>query len=54
MLRHMEYMKMRQKQADAQSDNNEMQDMVNHPVHYNKAGIETIVFAHEGLTATVD
>ena len=42
MLRHMEYMKMRQKQADTQSDNIEMQDMVNHPVHYNKAGIETI------------
>ena len=38
----MEYMKMRQKQADAQSDNTEMQDMVNHPAHYNKAGIETI------------
>ena len=33
---------MRQKQADAQSDNTEMQDMVNHPAHYNKAGIETI------------
>ena len=38
----MEYMKMRQKQADAQPDNTEMQDMVNPPAHYNKAGIETI------------
>tara|TARA_B100001094_G_C18055117_1_gene732054 strand:- start:408 stop:695 length:288 start_codon:yes stop_codon:yes gene_type:complete len=42
MLRHMEYMRMKEKQAMAQSDNKEMQDMVNSPVHYNKAGIETI------------
>ena len=38
----MEYMRMREKQAMQQSDNVEMQDMVNHPPHYNKAGIETI------------
>jgi hypothetical protein len=36
MLKHMEYMRMKKEQADMQSD------MVNHPVHYNKAGIETI------------
>ena len=33
---------MRAKQAMEQSDNVEMEDMVNHPPHYNKAGIETI------------
>ena len=38
----MEYMRMRQKQAMEQSDNKELQDMVNHPPHYNKAGIECI------------
>ncbi len=38
----MEYMKMRKDQADKQSDNVQMEDMVNSPVHYNKAGIETI------------
>ena len=32
-------MRMKKEQADMQSDNT---DMVNHPVHYNKAGIETI------------
>jgi|TARA_Y100000361_G_C10943210_1_gene229858 hypothetical protein len=42
MLRHMEYMRMREKQAMQQSDNVEMQDMVNHPAHYNKTGIECI------------
>ena len=42
MLRHMEYMRMKAKQAMEQSDNIEMEDMVNHPPHYNKAGIETI------------
>jgi len=42
MLRHMEYMRMKEKQAMVQSDNKEMQDMVNSPIHYNKAGIETI------------
>jgi|TARA_R110000765_G_scaffold199745_1_gene305334 hypothetical protein len=31
----MEYMKMKQEQAD-------FKDMVNSPVHYNKAGVETI------------
>ena len=51
-MRHMEYMKMKQKeaqenfymgkkeeQANMQSDN---LDMVNSPAHYNKSGIETI------------
>ena len=38
----MEYMRMREKQAMEQSDNKELQDMVNHPPHYNKAGIECI------------
>ena len=38
----MEYMRMREIQAMQQSDNVEMQDMVNHPAHYNKAGIECI------------
>ena len=38
----MEYMKMRKDQADKQSDNVQMEDMVNSPIHYNKAGIETI------------
>ena len=42
MLRHMEYMRMKAKQANMQSDNIEMEDMVNSPAHYNKAGIETI------------
>ncbi len=47
MLRHMEYMKMKEKQAMKQSDN---LDMVNHPPHYNKAGIETI----EAIKAMTD
>ena len=38
----MEYMRMKAKQANMQSDNIEMEDMVNSPAHYNKAGIETI------------
>ena len=38
----MEYMRMKEKQAMEQSDNKELQDMVNHPPHYNKAGIECI------------
>ena len=38
----MEYMRMREKQAMEQSDNKELEDMVNHPPHYNKAGIECI------------
>tara|TARA_R100000278_G_C5438166_1_gene152730 strand:+ start:333 stop:647 length:315 start_codon:yes stop_codon:yes gene_type:complete len=42
MLRHMEYMRMKEKQAMEQSDNKELEDMVNHPPHYNKAGIECI------------
>mgnify|MGYP003660628870 CR=1 FL=1 len=44
-MRHMEYMKYmaeKEKQAMAQSDNKQMGDMVNSPIHYNKAGIETI------------
>tara|TARA_R110002020_G_scaffold51342_2_gene145312 strand:+ start:540 stop:836 length:297 start_codon:yes stop_codon:yes gene_type:complete len=41
---HGEYMarRMREEQAKIQSDNIEIEDMVNHPIHYNKAGIETI------------
>lgn len=35
-MRHLEYMKMRLKEAE------ENTDMVNSPAHYNKAGIETI------------
>ena len=38
----MEYMRMKEKQAMEQSDNKELEDMVNHPPHYNKAGIECI------------
>jgi len=38
-MRHMEYMRMREKQANMQSDN---LDMVNHPKHYNESGIECI------------
>ena len=38
----MEYMRMREKQAMEQSDNKELQDMVNHPPHYNKYGVECI------------
>ena len=44
-MRHIEfmnYMAEKEKQAMAQSDNIEMEDMVNSPIHYNKAGIETI------------
>jgi len=41
MMRHMEYMRKKSKEAQAnmQSDN---LDMVNSPAHYNKSGIETI------------
>jgi hypothetical protein len=35
-------MKMKEKQAREQSDHKQTMDMVNHPPHYNKAGIETI------------
>ena len=38
----MEYMRMKEKQAMEQSDNKELEDMVNHPPYYNKAGIECI------------
>jgi hypothetical protein len=41
-MRHLEYMKMKEKQAQEQSDHKQTMDMVNHPPHYNKAGIETI------------
>ena len=44
-MRHLEFMNYmieKEKQAMAQSDNIEMEDMVNSPIHYNKAGIETI------------
>ena len=38
----MEYMKMKAKQAQEQSDHKEIMDMVNHPPHYNKSGVECI------------
>ena len=41
-MRHLEYMKMKAKQASEQSDSIEIQDMVNSPPHYNKSGIECI------------
>ena len=41
-MRHMEYMKMKAKQAQEQSDHKQTMDMVNHPPHYIKSGIETI------------
>jgi hypothetical protein len=41
-MRHMEYMKMRAKQAQEQSDHKQTMDMVNHPPHYNKAGIDVM------------
>ena len=41
-IQFMNYMAEKEKQAMAQSDNTEMEDMVNSPIHYNKAGIETI------------
>ena len=44
MLRHIEYMRkrMKEEQANMQSDNIEMSSMVDHPPHYNAASIETI------------
>tara|TARA_R110001592_G_C12630903_1_gene699142 strand:+ start:245 stop:550 length:306 start_codon:yes stop_codon:yes gene_type:complete len=48
MLRHLEYMKrMAEKMQKNDKEVNYLggslkEDMVNHPVHYNKAGIETI------------
>jgi len=39
-MRHIEYMKMMQKKERVMNDDDD--DMVNHPAHYNKAGIETI------------
>jgi hypothetical protein len=38
-MRHMEYMRMREKQSNIESDN---LDMVNSPRHYNESGIECI------------
>ena len=38
-MRHMEYMRMREKQSNIESDN---LDMVNNPRHYNESGIECI------------
>ena len=38
------------KQAQEQSDHKQTMDMVNHPPHYNKAGIETI----EAIKAMTD
>ena len=38
----MEYIRMKEKKDMEQSDNKELEDMVNHPPHYNKAGIECI------------
>ena len=38
----MEYMKMKARQAQEQSDHKQTMDTVNHPPHYNKSGIETI------------
>ena len=44
MLGHIEYMRkrMKEEQANLQSDNIEMSNMVDHPPHYNTASIETI------------
>ena len=48
MLRHMEYMKRMASKLDNEEDTvkylsgSNKEDMVNHPAHYNKAGIETI------------
>jgi len=44
MLGHIEYMRkrMKEEQANMQSDNIEMSNMVDHPPHYNTASIETI------------
>ena len=44
MLGHIEYMRkrMKEEQANMQSDNIEMSNMVDHPPHYNTTSIETI------------
>ena len=49
MLRHMEYIKKKFKEAEEKAKEKQVkylsgkkEDMVNHPPHYNKAGIETI------------
>tara|TARA_B100000900_G_C20565664_1_gene710957 strand:+ start:1445 stop:1753 length:309 start_codon:yes stop_codon:yes gene_type:complete len=48
-MRHIEYMKKRLKEVESKSKEQTVKylsgkkdDMVNHPPHYNKAGIETI------------
>jgi len=48
-LRHLEYMKKKLKEVEEKSKEQSVkylsgkkEDMVNHPPHYNKAGIETI------------
>jgi len=48
-LRHLEYMKKKLKEVEEKSKeqtvkylSGKKEDMVNHPPHYNKAGIETI------------
>ena len=47
-MRHLEYMKMKANQLE------EQEDMVNHPRHYNKAGIETIDALQAMLTNGFD
>jgi len=47
-MRHLEYMKMRLEQEE------QNQDMVNSPAHYNKAGIETIDALEAMLTNGFD
>ncbi len=56
-MRHLEYMKMRlkeeemkKKQANQQSDNIELNKLVNHPDHYTNSSIETIDMI-ESITA---
>ena len=50
MRRRMEEEEMKKKQADKQSDNLEMEKMVNHPDHYTNSSIETIDMI-ESMTA---
>ena len=63
-MRHLEYMKKKLKEVEEKSKeqtvkylsgkNKEEQDMVNHPEHYNKAGIETIDAIEAMLTPKFD
>lgn len=41
MLKHIEYMRKKAKEMEEKTKE-QKDDMVNHPPHYNKAGIETI------------